>query len=260
MQRLTVEGLSAGYGGNSVLSDISFRLEEGGICAMIGPNGAGKSTLLRAILNLGTLMSGRVTIAGADSRTLTRLEMARLTSFLPQEYNHGSRLTVRETVLLGRHPHRQPWSTDSAVDLGIAEECMDLTGVAGLAGRPFCELSGGERRLVMLASALAQKPVLLLLDEPAASLDFRHQIEVWKLLGRLGRMGVSVLASTHEIGIAGRFATSVLAVAGGGSRAFGPPSSVCTGEILSDVFGVDLAVSQDGYGGFSVVPLLVGEA
>ena len=258
MQRLTVEGLSAGYGGRSVLSGVSFRLEEGDICAMIGPNGAGKSTLLRAILDLGTLLSGVVEIAGRDSRRLSRPEMARLASFLPQEYNHGSRLTVLETVLLGRHPHRQPWSGDSDTDLGIAEECMELTGVAGLAGRPFCELSGGERRLVMLASALAQKPVLLLLDEPAASLDFRHQIEVWKLLGRLGAMGVSILASTHEIGIASRFATHMLAVADGGARAFGSPPSVCTGGILRDVFGVDLAVSQDGFGGFSVVPLLGG--
>lgn len=260
MQRLIVEDLSAGYGGNAILSGVSFGLEEGDICAMIGPNGAGKSTLLRAVLDLGTLMSGRVTIAGRDSRSLTRPEMARLASFLPQEYNHGSRLTVLETVLLGRHPHRQPWSGDSETDLGIAMECMELTGVAGLAGRTFCELSGGEKRLVMLASALAQKPVLLLLDEPAASLDFRHQIDVWKLLGRLGSMGVSVLASTHEIGIAGRFATRMLAVAGGSSRAFGSPPSVCTGEILGDVFGVDLAVSQDGYGGFSVVPVLGGEA
>lgn len=258
MQLLTVEGLSAGYCGSAVLSGISFNLEEGDICAVIGPNGAGKSTLLRAILNLGTLLSGRVAIAGRDSKLLSRPEMARLVSFLPQEYNHGSRLTALETVLLGRHPHRQPWSGDSEADLGIAKECMDLTGVAGLAGRPFCELSGGERRLVMLASALAQKPLLLLLDEPAASLDFRHQIDVWKLLGRLGAMGVSVLASTHEIGTASRFATRMLAVADGGFRAFGTPPSVCTGEILRDVFGVDLAVSQDGYGGFSVVPLLGG--
>lgn len=252
--------MSAGYGGSAVLSGVSFCLEEGDICAMIGPNGAGKSTLLRAILGLGTLLSGRVAIAGRDSKALSRPEMARLASFLPQEYNHGSRLTVLETVLLGRHPHRQPWSGDSDLDLGIAMECMELTGIARLAGRPFCELSGGERRLVMLASALAQKPVLLLLDEPAASLDFRHQIDVWKLLGRLGSMGVSVLASTHEIGIASRFATRMLAIAGGGSRAFGPPPSVCTGEVLGDVFGVELAVSQDGFGGFSVVPILGGEA
>ncbi len=256
MQQLTVRNLEAGYSDAPILSGVSFCLDRGDVCAIIGPNGAGKSTLLRAILNLGIRRTGEVLIAGMDSGGMTRMELARLTSFLPQEYNHHSRLTVLETVLLGRHPHRSSWSPDSESDVATARECMDLTGVSGLSGRHFCELSGGERRLVMLASALAQKPALLLLDEPAASLDFRHQIDVWKLLDRLGSMGVTILASTHELGIASRFVNTMMAISGGTCRSFGSPQEVCTDKVLRDVFGVELAVVPDGRGGFSVIPLL----
>lgn len=259
MQQLIARGLSAGYRGRIVLESVSFALEAGDVCAVIGPNGSGKSTLLRAVLDLGTERSGQVLIAGRDTRGLSRMEMARLVSFLPQEYNHYSRLTGMETVLLGRHPHRASWSLDSTADIEAALESMELTGVSHLSGRHFCELSGGERRLVMLASALAQKPSVLLLDEPAASLDFRHQIDVWRLLGRLGAMGVTVLASTHELGMASRSVTRMMAVSSGTCRAFGLPSEVCTGEVLGDVFGVNLAVAPDGFGGFSVIPL-PGEA
>lgn len=252
---MTVKGLSAGYRRSDVLSGITFSLDEGEVCAVIGPNGGGKSTLMRAILDLGTRRRGEVRISGSDTSRLSRIEIARLASFLPQEYDCDARLTVREMVLLGRHPHRSSWSMDSEEDVEIARECMELTGVTKLSDRLFCELSGGERRLVMLASALAQKPSILLLDEPAASLDFRNQIDVWRLLGRLGSLGVSVLASTHEIGIASRFTDRMLALAGGRCLAFGTPGEVCTGEILGEVFGIDLAVAPDGYGGFSVIPM-----
>ncbi len=254
MHSLRVEGLCAGYGGPPVLRDVTFSLEPGDVCGVIGPNGAGKSTLLRAILGLASTPDGIIRIDGRDAKSLSRMEMARKTAFLPQEYNHHSRLTVRETVLLGRHPHRPGWSPDSAEDRAIALECMELTGVSHLAPRPFCELSGGERRLVMLASVLAQRPMLLLLDEPAASLDFRHQIEVWQLARRLGSMGVTVLASTHELGISGRFTNRLLVISKGSCRCFGTPDEVCRPDLLSEVFEVGLMVASDGYGGFTVVP------
>lgn len=182
------------------------------------------------------------------------MERARLVSFLPQEYSASSRLTALEMTLLGRHPHHEAWEPDTARDLETARECLELSGIPGLENRVFSELSGGERRLVMLASALAQQPRVLLLDEPGSSLDFRHTVDLWALLDRLSRKGITVLASTHELNTAGRFLHSVLLLGNGRSRAFGPPSQVCTPELLTEVFGVDLKVQEDGEGGFFVLP------
>jgi iron complex transport system ATP-binding protein len=238
-----------------VLSGVSFALGEGELCGLIGPNGCGKSTLLKAILDIGPAWTGAIHMRGQDSRGMTRMERARLLSFLPQEYGTSSRLTALETVLLGRHPHREAWEADSKEDVSVAREYMDLVGVGDLAGRSFAELSGGERRLVMLAAALAQQPRVLLLDEPGSSLDFRHTVDMWRLLGELASRGITVLASTHELNIAGRYLDSVLVLSGGRCMAFGSPGAVCTPELLSSVFGVSLRVQDDGEGGFFVLPV-----
>ncbi|NLP04780.1 ABC transporter ATP-binding protein [Candidatus Fermentibacteria bacterium] len=247
--------MSVRYGGSPpVLEGLTFGLDRGEVCAMIGPNGAGKSTLLRGMLDIGPVVEGSISVCGRDSRGLSRLERARLMSFLPQEYNHSSRLTALEIVLLGRHPHRAAWEGDSREDLDTAVEAMVLAGVEHVRGRAFCELSGGERRLVMLASAIAQQPSVLLLDEPGSSLDFRHQADLWNLLHSLGSRGVTVLASTHELNTALRFVDKVLVISAGGMAAFGAPDEVCTPELLGCVFGIPLDVARSPDGGWSVHP------
>jgi ABC-type cobalamin/Fe3+-siderophores transport system ATPase subunit len=237
-----------------VLTGVSFRLREGELCGLIGPNGSGKSTLLKAILDIGPAWTGRISLCGLESSSLSRMERARLVSFLPQEYGTASRLTSLEMVLLGRHPHREAWEPDSGADAEVGRECLELAGIADLENRSFAELSGGERRLVMLASALAQQPRILLLDEPGSSLDFRHTVDLWKLLGRLTARGITVLASTHELNTAARFLDSVLLLGDGRCRAFGTPAAVCTPDLLSDAFGVSLRIQDDGEGGFFVLP------
>ncbi len=168
-----------------------------------------------------------------------------MVSYLPQNFNPQSRLTVAQTVLLGRHPYRSGWALDSSDDLETAEKCMLETDTWDLRNRIFSNLSGGEKRLVLLASALAQEPELLLLDEPGSSLDFRHQLNMWLLLKKLSCRGIAVLVSTHEVALSGRYLDSVLILADGRSRAFGSPADVFTTEILSEVFDVSLLVSHD---------------
>ncbi len=228
-----------------MLQDINLSIVPGEICGLIGPNGAGKSTLLRSILQLGVDFSGELFICDRSLSSLTNNQMARMVSYLPQNFNPLSRLTVAETVLLGRHPYRTGWALDSQDDLEVSEECMLETDTWHLRDRVFSNLSGGEKRLVMLASALAQEPDLLLLDEPGSSLDFRHQLNMWLLLKKLSLRGIAVLVSTHEVAISGRYLDSVLVLSGGRSRAFGSPSEVFTTEILSEVYDVHLLVSQD---------------
>lgn len=242
---LRLDNVTAGYDSKCVLSDISLTVSHGEICGLIGPNGAGKSTLLRAILQLGVDMSGTITVCDKEISTISDNQQARLISYLPQNFNPFSRMTVAETVLLGRHPYRSGWAHDSPHDLEVAEESMLETDIWDLRDRIFSELSGGEKRLVMLASALAQEPELLLLDEPGSSLDFKHQMNMWLLLKKLSDRGIAVLVSTHEVAIAGRFLDSVLLLAEGHAKALGKPCDVFTTEILSEVFSVQLHVCED---------------
>ena len=245
LHALNISNLNAGYEGNRVLSDINLSIVPGEVCGLIGPNGSGKSTLFKSILQLGVEVSGEIRICDRKLSSLSNNQKARLVSYLPQNFNPFSRLTVTETVLLGRHPYRSGWSQDSRQDLETAEKCMFETDTWDLRNRVFSNLSGGEKRLVLLASALAQEPDLLLLDEPGSSLDFKHQLNMWLLLRKLSRRGIAVLLSTHEIALSGRYLDSVLVLSEGKSKAFGSPSDVFTTTILSEVFDVHLFVSQD---------------
>ena len=236
--------VSVGYRDPSeILSGISFSIARGEICGILGPNGAGKSTLLKAMLRLGVRRSGGILLGdGRDVESLSRRDLALSVAYVPQDTGSHLGLTVMETVLLGRHPHRREWATDSDNDREIARGAMADTDTLQLASRAFGELSGGEKRLVLIAAALAQETCALVLDEPGASLDFRHQVALWVLLRKLADSGMSVLVTTHEISIAGQFMDRAVLIARGGMRACDRPSEVFTPELLSDAYGIPLDV------------------
>lgn len=243
-----------GYGGEAVLREVDLNLDRGDVCGIIGPNGAGKTSLIKAILDLDVWWDGNITISGKANDTLSRTERARLVSYVPQSYSQGAELTVEESVLLGRYPHRRAWSRDSVEDLEIAARCMRATDTWRLRSRLYTHLSGGEKRLVLIASALAQQPVLLLLDEPAAALDFRHQVELWLLLSQLASEGLTILLSTHEIGIASGFLTKMMVLAESRCVASGRPDQVLRSDLLSEVFGLGLSVEKHSGGSYVVLP------
>lgn len=237
-----------------MVSGLDLRLDSGRICGVMGPNGVGKSTVLKAVLDLGVDWSGEVRICGSDSKGMSRMERAKMVAYVPQDTAPAGRLTVLESVLLGRHPHRRGWSADSKADIEAAERAMEQTETAGLAHRLFGNLSGGERRRVLIASALAQEPRLLLLDEPGAALDFRHRVNLWLLLGRLASGGLTVLVTTHETNVASSFLHSVLLLCEGG-HVHGAPEEIFRRRLLSDVFGVELSVRRAD-SGWQVMPRL----
>jgi iron complex transport system ATP-binding protein len=249
------QGLAFAYGGRAVLRDVSFRVSAGEMVALCGPNGAGKSTLLRVLLGLHAPGAGRVLLGGDPVAGLPRREIARRAALLPQESPFDLPLTVREVVALGRLPYLGRFQPEGPSDARAVERALDLTDTVALAGRPVTELSGGERHRVHLARALAQEAPVLLLDEPAASLDLVHQLQAVDLLRALVDEGRAALIALHDLSLAARRCDRMLLLAQGTVQADAPPREVLTPEALARFFGVRAEVRTDGAGRPLVIPI-----
>ncbi len=233
---------------------MEFSMAPGEIWGLLGPNGAGKSTLLKGIMGFPWLWhSGSVLVDGKPLEKITGAARAALVGYLPQDPPVPQGLSVRETVLLGRHPFRSPWATDSERDRQVSAEVMDQCEILHLADRQASAISGGEKRMVFLASVLVQKPAILLLDEPGSGLDYRHTVMLWEILGKLARSGVSVFASTHRLGMAGEHLHGALMLSGGRCLGMGSPKEMFVPDLMSRVFGIPLSVTQDASTGGWVV-------
>ena len=235
---LTVQSLGVALGGRTVLQDVSFALPRTGVAALVGPNGAGKTTLLKAISGL-LPYAGTVTAADRDVAALSPRARAKQFSYLPQGHAVHWPLPVHDVVALGRFPHG---STDpsrlSDADERAVAGAMAAADVTALADRRVTELSGGERSRVALARVLAVEAPIVLADEPIASLDPRHQIDVMKLLRKTADSGALVIVVTHDLGLAARFADQVLVVSEGRLVAQGAPGEALSDALLRDVFRV----------------------
>jgi len=245
MTALTIEALTAGYGRNPVLREVSLLVAAGEVSAIIGPNGCGKSTLLRCACGLLSPQSGRVLLGGSDVASMEVRERARRIALLPQSFEGGHGLTVEEMVLLGRTPHLAAYGAPGRRDREVAEEAMAAVGAAPLRARLIGELSGGERQRVLMARALAQQPGVLLLDEPTSNLDIRYQFEILNLARRLARREqIAVVLVLHQINLAAAVADSMLLLAGDGrTHAAGTPAEVMTPENLQAVYETPLTVA-----------------
>jgi iron complex transport system ATP-binding protein len=252
---LSASGLGFGYRERDVLRDVTFSLAAGELVALCGPNGAGKSTLLRLLLGLQTPRAGHVELGGAPVASLSRREIARRATLLPQDSPSDLPLTVREVVALGRLPHLGRFEPEGEADALAVARALEATDTAALAERPVTELSGGERHRVHLARALAQGAEVLLLDEPVAGLDLVHQLQTMERLRATADEGRGVLVALHELSLAAR-CDRVLLLAGGVLRADAPPVDVLTPATLADVFGVRADVILDAAGRPFVIPLV----
>ena len=235
--------LSVDLARRRVLEGITFAVGGGVFVGVLGPNGAGKSTLLRAMAGL-LPYHGSLKLDGRDLDSWSPAERARRVAYVEQASALAFALTVRDVVELGRAPHRgwlAPLRADDAVAVDAALEAAD---VADLAGRPATALSGGERQRVALARALAQDAPALLLDEPTAHLDVRHQLSLLEHGRRLAASGRAVIGAFHDIGLAARFATRLLVIDRGRLVADGEPADVITPALLDGVFGVRAEVSE----------------
>jgi ABC-type cobalamin/Fe3+-siderophores transport system ATPase subunit len=225
------------------LHEATFELTGPGLVAIAGPNGAGKSTLLSIMAGLRHPYSGSCLYRDTEIRRWPRRDFARRVAFLPQMMRFEFPFTTEQVVLMGRTPYGGGWF-ESPADFELVEQAMTITDTLAFRARDFRSLSGGERQRVVLASALAQKPETLLLDEPTTFLDLKHQISMYRLLAQLGRQGMLVISVTHDLNLALQFADRALVLDRGRLASDGSPAEVFTPQLIRDVFEVDATLNS----------------
>ena len=227
------------------IRDLSFSVAPGEILGLIGPNAAGKTTVIRLLSRVLSPSRGRIDICGEPAAGLSRVAVARQVAVVPQDVPQGFPYTVEQLVLMGRFPHAPARFFESREDLRAARLAMALTGVEALAAEPLDRLSGGERQRVVLARALAQRPRLLVLDEPTAHLDLRYQAECVALLRRLHRdEALGVLLVSHDLNLAAEVSDRLLLLAGGAVVSMGAPDEVLQEPVLEAVYGCRVLVDK----------------
>lgn len=261
---LRFEAVDFSHGPSSQLrlEGIDLAVEAGGSLALVGPNGSGKTTLLR--LAAGELLParGRIEVCGLEPSTSPRRDMARRVAVVAAHVTVGFGYTVEEVVLMGRAPWLEGYSLESAEDLEIAHEAMRCLDVGHLADRVFDSLSSGERQRAAVARALAQQPDLVLLDEPGAFLDIKHQVELYDvLLERSRDAGLTVVSVLHDLNLAALYFAQVAMLHEGRIFARGRPDDVITYANVRTVFDTDVYVDRnDLTGHLNVLPLPRGHA
>ena len=254
MPPLRVTNLSAAYGQRHVLRGVSLSVDNGQVVALVCPNGAGKSTLIRVLSGVVPAREGQAHLNGVDLLRLPLAERARRVAVVPQMIKLPDAFTVGELVLMGRTPHLPLWGGESQKDCEIAWQAMRRTQVENLASRRVGELSGGEQQRVVIARALAQEPQVLLLDEPTAHLDLKHQVAVLELVRALAHeQDLAVLLTLHDLNQAAQYADRVALLEQGQVVAEGLAHEVFTAERLSAVYGVGVTIAVHPMKGTPIV-------
>ncbi len=243
---MTFDQVAFGYNRASgpVLDNLNLSLKKGGVTAVLGPNGAGKTTLL--LLALGWLKpwKGTIQLDGKRIQQISRRHLGQQIALIPQSEHIPFEYSVLEYVLLGRTPYLPPLGLPGEEDYEVAYEALERVGIAHISRQSMLALSGGEKQLVLAARALAQKPKLLLLDEPTSHLDLSNKVHLVELLQRLKLSGVTVLMTTHEPEIALAVSDQLVLMQKGRVVLTGETEAVATDQNLSQIYGVPIRVTS----------------
>ncbi|MCL4783175.1 MAG: ABC transporter ATP-binding protein [Bryobacterales bacterium] len=240
----SLRGVGMRYGESTVLRDVTLDLHAREAIAIVGPNGAGKSTLLQILAGLLPGHLGSCRLNDVEVNRWPRRDFARAVGFIPQNVQMEFPFTVEEVVAMGRHAHATG-IFESAEDWAAVEDAMHQADCFAFRHRDFRSLSGGERQRAILASALAQRPCILLLDEPTTWLDLRHQVEIHRVLNRLRDEGLLVVMVTHDLNLAAGFSDRVLVLEEGRLAADGKPESIFTGDLIKRIFHVEATIHRE---------------
>lgn len=240
---LQMREIAFGYRQQMLFYDISLDIRNGEMIGLLGPNGSGKTTLLRLLSGFLMPQQGHVMLEGCDLSQWGRRRVAQRIAVVPQELHMPFAFTVEQMVSMGRTPFRHSfWGTHDQQDREVVEEAMVAAGVTSFADRIFHELSGGERQRVTVAMALAQRPSVLLLDEPTSHLDIKYQIEILELAQQLNREHhVTIVAAMHDLNLAARYFPRLLLFQRG-IVADGSPAEVLEPGLLRRVYGIEVQV------------------
>lgn len=244
-ERLSLRNVTAGYPPElRTLSDVDLSLSAGELVCVLGPNGAGKTTLLRVASGLLAPRTGAVRLLDRPLESLSRADIATRLAVVEQTQELdgiAGGFTVREVVAMGRAPHQGSWMRASRNDDAIVEDAIVRCDLVRIAARPAHALSGGEQKRVAIARALAQEPKVLLLDEPGAFLDVRHQLDLYELLlTEVKERELACLVVMHDLNVAAQFADRVVLVKDGRVVAAGKVEEVMTWKTLKETFDADL--------------------
>ena len=229
--------VSMRYGKAQVLSDVNLSFDFSQLTALAGPNGAGKSTLLGILSRLRRDFAGECRYRGQLITTWRPDAFAREVAYVPQSMRSEFPFSAEQVALMGRSPHVSGMF-ESQQDREAAARAMTLTDTTHLSGRDFRTLSGGEKQRIILASALAQDPKVLLLDEPTSSLDLLHQVALYRILQGLCNGGMLVVSVTHDLNLAGMYADRLILLRAGRVAADGAPARVMQPDTIAQVFDV----------------------
>ncbi|MBR4642768.1 MAG: ABC transporter ATP-binding protein [Selenomonadaceae bacterium] len=253
---LTAEKISVTIGGKEILRDVNYNFVSGKRTALIGANGAGKSTLLKILCLLNEKFSGSVTLDGKDIRTIGRKNLSRIMAILPQERDAPQDTTVKQLVSFGRFPHRKFFGGHSAQDEAAIKNALELTKLTDFENRQVISLSGGERQRAWLAMTLAQRPKILLLDEPTTYLDIAHQLEVMEIIADVNKkFSTTIIMVLHDINHARLYSDEVLILKDKKIFAAGDPKKILTAKTLSEVFNVEADTFTNAAGDEIIFPI-----
>jgi iron complex transport system ATP-binding protein len=240
--KLEIKNANLGYGRKVVLSDVNFEFQTGEITCLLGPNGAGKSTLFKTLLGFLKPVSGTVLLNGKPINLFNTNEFARAVSYVPQSHTMPFAYTVLDVVLFGRAAHLGLFNSPGKEDKQIAEKWIEVLCIEHLKYKPFIELSGGERQLVVIARALAQEPSFLVMDEPTSNLDFGNQVRVLKKIKELRKESLGIFIATHIPDHAFLLNAKVIMVCNGRLFKYGEPAEIITEANMKEVYNIDVRV------------------
>jgi len=246
VSRISVENLRFRYPNSDAdtLKGISLEIPDGKVTALLGPNGSGKSTLFKVLLKILLPYEGRIYVDGEDVSGFDRNRLSRVIAWVPQEEDTFFPYTVLEYVLMGRAPHLGFFSLPSRNDEEIVNKVLRQLGLSSLAHRKVPSLSGGEKRMVSIARALAQESNILILDEPTAHLDLGNKARVLRIIRRMADSGRTVVFSTHDPNEVSLVADRVAIMNGGEIVSEGTPATAIARDILEKIYGVRVIVSE----------------
>lgn len=245
---MVIEGkeIEIGYGDKIAVHKANIKINEGEVVTIIGPNGSGKSTLIKALSRCLKLRSGSVTLDGINIDKIPTKTVAKKMAVLPQVKSVSSDITVESLVSYGRYPHLDFRNRLTKDDNEIVDWAMEKTGLTKLKDRNVMTLSGGERQRAWIAMALAQKPTVLMLDEPTTYLDISYQLEVLELVKELNQtLGITVVMVLHDLNQAARYSDNIYVLKDGHMCDYGKPNEIIKSNLLKDVFRIEADVYED---------------